>query len=352
MKILKHLNKNNKFIQKNSLDKTLNQTVQGKDFLQSSEWREFQESVGKKVFNIHRDGFDASTIEHELLLVGKYFYVPRGPIFSTKVEKIPNQPLISNNKIENTGFWKLIELAKEKKAGWIRVDITNKKILELIQGLIQGFDLKIIKAPHDMQPRQIFKIDISKGEEELLAEMKPKTRYNIRLADRKGVIIKEGKEYIDEFLRLVKLTSKRQGIVPHSDDYYRKMIDIQNVKLCVAEFEGKIIAANLMFFYGETITYLHGASDNNYRNVMAPFLLQWQAILDAKKKGCLFYDFGGIKTQNTKHKTQNNWAGITRFKLSFSKDTSPLDFLGSYDIVISPFRYAIYRFLQRIKSVL
>ena len=141
----------------------------------------------------------------------------------------------------------------------------------------------------------------------------------------------------------------RQGIVAHPEEYYRKMIETlpeEMLKIYVAEFEGKIIAANLVLFFENTATYLHGASSNDNRNVMAPFLLQWQAILEAKERGCTRYDFGGIKTVNS----DNSWEGITNFKLGFSPNTKSIEFPGSYDIIINPRKYAVYRGLQRAKA--
>jgi len=301
------------------------------DFLQSKIWREFQTSVGRKTFDV--DGI--SIIEHQLPIVGKYFYIPRGP--EVKVESIKKQVEI------------IIDLAKKEKAGWVRFDPENQKILEEIK---KNTNYKISKAPHDMQPKEIFVIDISKSEDELLAQMKQKTRYNLRLAEKKNIkiIVSREEKYINEFLRLVKITAERDGITPHPENYYRQMIKIipaENLQLYLAEYEGKIIAANIMIFFEDTAIYLHGASDNEFRNVMAPYLLQWRQIQDAKNKGCKKYDFGGVKTQGGK-----GWEGITRFKLGFSKNTKPLDFPGSYDIVISPFKYWIYRAIQKMKSIL
>lgn len=327
----KYSEKIDSFIQKNSPDG---------GFLQSKEWLNFQKSAGNNIYNVNGEDFWANVVNYSLPIVGNYFYIPRGPIIRTKSEKIKTKRGISD----------LINLAKKNKAGWIRIDIRNESDLELITELIHELSLKIKKAPHDMQPKQIFKIDISGSEEDILSGMKPKTRYNIRLATKKGVEIKKGKKYINEFLRLVNLTSERQGITSHPENYYRKMLEIPNVELYIARIKGKSIVANVVSFYGDTVTYLHGASDNEYRNLMAPFLLQWQTILDAKREGFNYYDFGGVKTQNAKRKMQNDWEGITRFKMGFSKNTNPIDFLGSYDIVISPFWYNLYRILQNIKS--
>jgi lipid II:glycine glycyltransferase (peptidoglycan interpeptide bridge formation enzyme) len=100
---------------------------------------------------------------------------------------------------------------------------------------------------------------------------------------------------------------------------------------------------------------LHGASGNEHRNVMAPHILHWQAILDAKERGCRFYDFGGVKISNKEQAAigkSNSWEGITRFKLGFSQKTKPVVFPGSYDIVINQWRYWLYRTLQYIKALI
>lgn len=306
------------------------------EFLQSEEWRKFQQAVGRKTFHLESEGFLASIVEHTLPIVGKYFYCPRGPIVEFQ---------ISNSKFQKQ-LSELIALAEQENAGWIRVDLENENSLELLR---ENISAKIVKAPHDMQPKEVFVLDISKMPGQLLSEMKPKTRYNINLAKKKEVEILTGHECMDDFLRLTKEMAARQGIVAHPEMYYRKMLESfpqEMLQIYVAKFENKIIAANLVLFYGQTATYLHGASGDEHRNLMAPFLLQWQAILDAKEKGCARYDFGGVKTSSNDH----SWAGITQFKFGFSPSTAALKFTGSYDIVINSRKYAVYRGLQRAKA--
>jgi len=396
------LNDQEKFIQANSPDG---------GFLQSSEWQKFQAAVGRKTHNISADGFWANIVEHTLPVVGKYFYVPRGPvmpIFNFQFS-ISKQFSNLNDKISKQ-IQELIDLAKKENAGWVRVEPGTGDILEIIKAWTSDvqmhsghpMSLKIVKAPHDMQPKEVFIIDISKTEEELLAEMKSKTRYNVRLAEKKGVMVKEisndklqianeasaltrkddcsstrggqnpndkneSEKYISEFLRLVKVTAKRDGITTHPESYYRKMLEtIPNdiLKLYVAEYEGRVIAANLVLFYGETCTYMHGASDDTERNVMAPYLLQWTQIKDAKSAGCIKYDFGGVKMlQPIRPATtppqpspeyrgggSTKWAGITKFKTGFSPNTVATRFPGSYDIIINPRMYWLYRMIQKVKG--
>ena len=312
------------------------------NFLQSKEWRKFQESFSRETFSIENGDFSASVIKHQLPIVGSYFYVPRGPVLKTE-----------NKKQEAENIRELVKLAEKENTGWIRIDPENEKVLDMIKEILKKIRLKqadyrIIKAPHDMQPKEIFMVDIFGPEEELLAGMKQKTRYNIRLAEKKGVriFISREKKHVDRFCELVSITARRDKVSAHPENYYRKMIGTtpENIlKLYCAEYEGKIIATNLIVFYKDTATYLHGASDNENRNVMAPYLLQWQAILDAKKTGLKYYDFGGVKTSG-------GWEGITKFKFGFSLNTKPTLFPGSYDIVINKNKYFLYRILQKIKS--
>jgi lipid II:glycine glycyltransferase (peptidoglycan interpeptide bridge formation enzyme) len=388
------------FIQQNSPDGALKHTLQGEVFLQSEEWRKFQEAVGRKTYRITGEGFDVSIIEHSLPLVGSYLYTPRWPVMqiSNLKFKISNQIQNPNEQILKQ-IQELITLAKKNNAGWIRIEPANEENLEIIKNIVgadlvsarkgqtQGLSLrkyKIIKAPHDMQPREILVMDITKSEEEISAKMKSKTRYNIKLAGKKGVIINvidSGSgagmtKYIDEFIKLTKIMGKRQKIAVHPDNYYRKMLETiprDSLKLYVAEYQNKIIAANLVVFYGNTCTYLHGASDDSYKNVMAPQLLQWKQIQDAKAAGCGKYDLGGIKNQphpspllSKERERQasfsfirrrikdevNSWEGITRFKTGFSPNARPIEFPGSYDIIIAPGRYRLYRIIQKIKSII
>ena len=325
------------------------------NFLQSKNWLDFQKAFGRRVFWLEGKDFKAAVVEHVLPLAGGYFYVPRGPIASPEGEEFP-----INDRVKK-GLREMTDLAKKESAGWIRIEPETEELLAAIKENIKE---KIVKAPYDVQPRESFIIDIAKTKEQLLADMKPKTRYNIRLAQKHGVSVQAisnfqlpiSKQYVDVFLKLTKEMARRQGIVPHPDDYYRKMMEVfpaDMLKLYAAEHEGKVIAANLVLFYGDTATYLHGASSDEQRNVMAPFLLQWQAISDAKEKGCRWYDFGGIKTKDTRYKAQdtNKWEGITIFKTGFSPNAKPVVFLGSYDIIINPRKYAIYKGLQRAKMM-
>ena len=333
---------------------------QESEFLQSEEWLMFQEATGKEVVRFSQDGFLANGIMHTLPMVGKYLYVPRGSICGNFQFSIFNF---------QKNLRKLIEEAKKRKANWIRIEPETEEVLEDIKTLLrrladQGDNLSVFKAPHDVQPREIFVVDIAPSLEILLTQMKPKTRYNIGLAEKRGVKVFATREekYQEAFLDLIVATADRKEIMPHPRSYYEKLLAVVPENMCqlfVAEYDGKVLAANLLMIYGTRATYLHGGSGNEYRDVMAPYLLQWKQIQYAKERGCTEYDFGGIKTVNNQQSTDNggqktedksSWSGITRFKMGFSPQTQPTVFPGAYDIILDQPKYSLYNRLRMIKE--
>ena len=182
--------------------------------------------------------------------------------------------------------------------------------------------------------------------------MKPKTRYNINLAERKGVEVEisTDPEKVDVFHKILVETVSRNSFRGHPKSYYEKILGFFGergiIKLYLAKFEGKYVVVNIMCFYGDTVLYLHGASSNEFRNVKAPYLLQCRAICDAKTNGFNHYDFWGIApTDDPLHR----WAGVTRFKKGFGGEQ--INYPGTFDVVISKSWYLIYkvfRFLNKI----
>ena len=308
------------------------------EFLQSDEWKQFQEAAGHRAVLFESESLLGYGITHSLPVAGEYVYFPRGPVFITNSQ----QPTTNNAQ-------KFIEKVEEG-IGWVRIEPGSEEELQVWQ---ETFGEMMVKAPHDMQPREVFRIDISSSEEDLLVGMKPKTRYNIRLAEKRGVKVFETREakYQEVFLDLISATASRKEITPHPKSYYSLFFSALPPEFCrlfIAEYEGKVLAANLMIFFGDTATYLHGGSSAEHRDVMAPYLLQWEQIRYAKSQGFKYYDFGGIKTSAE----AGSWAGITRFKRGFSVLTEPFLFPGTYDIVLDSKRYFVYNLLRRLKESL
>lgn len=311
--------------------------------LQSTEWQHFQEKNGRLCL---RGEFGLGVVE-TLPIVGKYLYVPRGPILD--ISNIKNQ----KSKIDA----ELLKAAEETEAGWVRIEPGSEEELEVLK---QVFGVgNMVRAPHDAQPREILVMDIVPSETELLSTMKPKTRYNIRLAEKHGVSVRFSREARDmeTFIDLIYATTERKAIRPHPKEYYRNFFATFNSERCtlaLAEYEGQVLAANLLVFFEGTAYYLHGGSSDEGRHLMAPFFLQWESIREAKRRGMTQYNFGGVKTQPTTHNPQpttSSWEGITRFKQGFAPATQPIVFPGTYDIIVSPWRYRAYRWLRRAQQL-
>jgi len=288
-------------------------------FLQSKNWEEFQKSLGRKVWRVNK----ILVIKHNLPFGKSYLYAPkcRGDFL--------NKDFLNKTK----------KIAKKEKSIFLKT--------EPIQVVEDKLDLgKIgLKKSKNIQPQKTLILDITKPEKELMKNMHYKTRYNIRLAERKNIKIEKNKDSFEDFWRLVKKTTERDKFKPHPKEYYKKMLKIPGVKLFLAlipssteQTRPKIIAANIVVFYKKQAIYLHGTSDYNYRNLMAPYLLQWKQILEAKKKECIEYDFWGID--------EEKWPGVTRFKKGFSG--KEIKYIGAYDMIFKKCWYFVYKVVKKI----
>ena len=296
--------------------------------LQSWQWGEFQEKVGGKVFRlgVEEEGelIAAATIVEKLLPMGKnYFYSPRGPV-GKKLED-------SKQAIELL-FLEIKELARKEKAMFLRFEPEMEYKLENWQ----------IEKTLDVQPSKTMIIDLSKSEDELLNKMHQKTRYNIRLASKKGIEIVEGKiEDFDKFWQLMGETSDRDDFRLHGIDYYKEMIkaDKDSIRLFFAKYKDKIISTGIFSFFGDTVTYMHGASANEERSLMAPYLLQWELMRIGKELSYKYYDFYGIDAKK--------WPGVTRFKQGFSGFEK--NYPGTFDLVFDAGWYSVYKMIRKVR---
>lgn len=301
-------------------------------FLQSWQWADFIKSRNQEIYRylLEENGeiIGVCFFYKENLPFGfKYFYCPRGPVFSYYTLNAMIQFI---NEIK--------KIAQEEKVDFIKIEpaLKNDDFKKI------GFQ----KSEKELQPAETLIIDITKNEEDLLKQMHEKTRYNIRLAQKKNIKIQLTKEDgLENFYSLMQKTAQRDKIRIHSKDYYQKLIKNSDAQIIEAVYEDKTIASNIIYFFGNTAYYLHGASDYEYRPLMAPFLLQWQTILEAKKQGCTLYDFWGASLK------RKGWAGITRFKQGFCPNCELIEFVGPWDLPVSKIRYNLYKLLRKIKRV-
>jgi peptidoglycan pentaglycine glycine transferase (the first glycine) len=316
--------------------------------LQSWEWGEIKSRTGwipwRLIIEENKEIVAAASIlERKIPVVGiPIFYVSRGPVVDWK-----------NVKLLDLVLAEIRKLAKSHGAVFLKIDpdvpSSDKELEHYLRS--KGFiSAESGKGFEGVQPKYVFRLDISPDEETLLANMQQKTRYNIRLATKKGVTIRRGaREDLPEFYRVLKETTERDHFLVRAYSYYEDLYDslipIGLGELFIAEYEGNIISGTLAFVIGDKAWYIYGASSNAHRNVMPNYLIQWEMIRWAKSLGCTLYDFRGVPGLLTE---DNPLYGLYRFKKGFNGEYT--EFIGEWDIVYRPAIYFLWNHLEPIYS--
>jgi len=327
---------------------TLDRFVQSElesSLLQSWMWGEFQTAVGRTTarIGIERNGQLAASallIKHELPLGQSYAYCPRGPVVLGQHDGRPDPALLKEITTE------IIETARGWGSMFVRIDPP------LPPGSQDHYlPLGYKEAANQIQPRVTALLDLKQPREQILAGMKQKTRYNIRLALKKNVHVRQSisPQDVDTFLRLNRETTQRDRFVAHEDSYYKVQTEVLGraglLKLCIAEYDGQPLSIIVVAFHGSTATYLHGASGDAERNRMPTFAVQWEAIKEAQRLGLRWFDMHGVApTDDPEHM----WAGITRFKLGFGAKRH--SYMGALDLPLKKTWYSLYRARLRMRS--
>ncbi|MDR2921754.1 MAG: peptidoglycan bridge formation glycyltransferase FemA/FemB family protein [Treponema sp.] len=220
------------------------------------------------------------------------------------------------------------------------------------------------RAGADIQPPDTVLADLTPPPDDILAAMKPKCRYNIGLAQKRGVVVRDCgaaeksaacEQGIEVFYRLLKETALRDGIAVHNVEYYRALFEEAKgengktvpaeLRLYTARHENDDLAAIVTLFRGKQAVYLYGASSNIKRNLMAPYALQWKAMQDAKASGCAVYDFFGIPPDES---PGHPMAGLYRFKTGFGGRI--IHRPGSWDYPYKPALYAMFNCAESLRK--
>lgn len=299
------------------------------EFLQSWEWGEFQRATGKEVIRMQvvEGGEVVNQVQEFVHRLGpgfNYLYSSRYAINDKRYLK----DLCGYIKGLGFVFWR-VEPISELSA--------------------MSYELS---ATPNRQPQHTLILDLTKSLEELLQGMHPKTRYNIHLAEKKGVRVVDGKNS-EVFWRLNQETSARDRFKSHGKEYYEKMLASPITHQLIAYFDSEPIASHILVVFGDTATYLHGASGNTARNKMAPYLLQWAGIQFAKGRSCRYYDLWGVAPLKNPKSCFNGycwdathpWTGITRFKVGFGGE--PRSYPPAVDIVFQPMKYKLYQLARK-----
>ena len=278
--------------------------------LQSKEWGEFRKKT-LSVKSVLRVG-DCQVFIHKIP------YMPWTVAYLPRPEKIDNLEEIKT-------------ACKEEKAIFLKI--------EPMSSPVKG------KPSLPVLPRHTIYMDLTQTEEKLLLNMHEKTRYNIRLAEKKGVKVTEG-ENLENFLDLLEKTEDRQGFYSHPRQYYKTLWETLHPAKMVYLLSANSIAAIMLLYYRDTLYYTYGGSDPKYRDMMAPHLLHWEAMKLGKKLGCKVYDlWGSYKDSPTE---SDPWWGIYRFKSGFGG--KEITFPETVDIPLSSL-YHLYPLAEKFRGL-
>lgn len=340
-------------------------------FAQSWAWGEILVADGKKVERL------AIADGEKIIALAQVSYA--GLPFGWRYVFCPVGPVILNAAMETEIYRELAKYLMKQKCIFARVEPQETKLAAL-------------RPTHDVNPRATLVLDITRPKEEITNGMHPKTRYNIRLAQKKNLIVSDKKDF-DGFIALMRSTGERDGFRLHDEAHYRHVFESENVYQLSAylsegesagaiaddsgragdrDHSGRAVATAVFIGFGDTFTYLYGASDYDHREFMAPHLLQWEGIVLAKKLGYKHYDFFGVAPkvevgQSGKliaavdsedftpsrnayaYDSRHQYAGVTRFKQGFGGYY--IERAGTRDLAISPVKYGIYRFLRVLRRI-
>jgi peptidoglycan pentaglycine glycine transferase (the first glycine) len=303
--------------------------------LQTGEWGELKSAFGWKPVRV---------VNGE---VGAQILFRRLPLGFT-VGYIPKAATNSQQSAFDQELWREIDsVCKQNRAIFLKLEPDLWQNAELDQVPITNSKLRI--SSHNIQPPRTIVVDIKDAEEQILGRMKQKTRYNIRLAEKKGVTVRAWDD-IESFHKMMLITGRRDGFGVHSHEYYQRAYDLLHPKqmgeLLLAEFEGKSLAALFVARNGNRAYYLYGASTDEERNRMPAYLLQWEAMKWAKARGCEEYDLWGVPDEeeaaleaNFETRHDGLW-GVYRFKRGFGGELKRA--VQAVDRVYNPLLYWAY----------
>jgi lipid II:glycine glycyltransferase (peptidoglycan interpeptide bridge formation enzyme) len=303
--------------------------------LQTSAWGDFKAEFGWQVERVAVNTTGAQVLFRRLPLGLSFAYIPKGPIGPDWLSLWPE----------------IDRVCRRHRALVLKVEPDlDEPVDPRARGRFRGF----YPAADPIQPRRTIVVSLEGDEESWLGRMKQKTRYNIRLAEKKEVSVRHSDD-VDAFYDLMQITGERDRFGVHSRDYFRRAYDLFHptgmCELLVAEYAGKLLAALMVFARGLRAWYFYGASSDAERNRMPAYLLQWEAMRWAKARGCEEYDLWGVPDADEEaleagfsERSDGLW-GVYRFKRGFGGRL--IRSAGAWDKPFLPFIYPLYRWYER-----
>lgn len=275
-----------------------------------------------------------------------WLWVPYGPLIRTADDS-------SGGQIEI--FKDLARIAKEERAIFARIEPPcHPEPVERWHKICAKAGFHSVPARTRYTPEHTLILDLNKTEDEILAQMKPKGRYNIQVAKKHGVVVERiagadvDENILNNFYGILQKTGTRDEFGIHPKYFYKNLLEIfgrnKMADLFLAKTaDGKIIAGTIVVYYKDTATYYYGASDYEHRNLMSPYLLQWEAIREARRRGMKHYDFLGISPEGAKE--NHPWIGVTEFKKKFGG--REVSYPPAFDIIYKPALYSLMKIAKR-----
>ncbi|MGD2155455.1 MAG: peptidoglycan bridge formation glycyltransferase FemA/FemB family protein [Anaerolineales bacterium] len=323
--------------------------------LQSPQWGEFKGAFDWQVTHICKGDVGAQILFRRLPFGLSFAYIPKGPVTTSVegAEKLVGESGYNDVLKKWDHLWfEVDEVCKSREVVFLKVepDLWIDDDFPIEQVLPKGFRV----STHNIQPPRTLVVDLNTSEEQILGHMKQKTRYNIRLSLRKGVIVRPSND-IETFHQMMQTTAQRVDFEIHSFDYFRQVYERFHpygmCELLIAEYQDEPLAGLMVFSNGKRAWYFYGASRDVQRNRMPTYTLQWEAMKWARSQGCEEYDLWGVPDADHKileaqfTKRRDGLWGVYRFKRGFGGELRRS--LGPWDRIYKPFFYTFYRWLVR-----
>lgn len=302
--------------------------------IQSWEWGKFRKSLGIPLlrYGLHQNGKLIKAFQltlHKIPFTNQYVgYLPKGPL--------PDKELAESLK----------KIGRENNCAFIKLEPDIEQATDNRLQVTDGF----MKSPKPLFTKYNFVLDLTKSEEEILKNMHPKTRYNIKVAQKHGVKVKTRTDdkAFDIYLKLYFETTKRQGYHGHNEHYHQKVWETLKkagmVRLLIATYQGKPLAAWMLLNFNSTLYYPYGGSSKIHPEVMANNLVAWEAIKLGKKLGLKKFDMWGALGPDADSK--DPWFGFHKFKLGYGGKL--VEYIGTYDLVFNWPVYFTFTIIDRL----
>ena len=308
--------------------------------IQSWEWGEFRKGAGLDLVRLgHFDG-------KKLVSAYQLTFHPV-PFLKNTIGYLPKGPMPTKLMVDSLSL-----IGKKKNAAFIKIEpnVINDRRTTNDKRLTQ---LGLIPSKKSLFTKYNFLLDLTKSEDQLLAAMHPKTRYNIRVAQKKGVKVYESasNEDFKIYLKLYFETTKRQKYFGHTPSYHTKLWETlapsNMARLLIAKYKNEPLVAWMLLQFKDTMYYPYGGSSTEHKEVMASNLVAWEAIKLGKKMGFKIFDMWGALGPDASE--SDPWYGFHRFKAGYG--AKHVEFVGTYDLVLKPSAYGIINMADKLRWI-